>query len=220
METVGALAGGIAHDLNNCLAPVLMAAPIIRTALKNPSDLKLLDTVTTSALRGAEMVKQILNFSRGVAGAQRRVSLKALVTEMGQFAGKTFPRNIAIEIFIAEDLPEVTGNSTQLHQVLMNLCVNASDAMPTGGTLKVTARNAPKQFVQIRVEDSGAGIPPEVIERIFDPFFTTKEPGKGTGLGLSTVARIVKNHGGSVKVESEVGTGTVFEILLPAAKPD
>lgn len=230
METVSALAGGIAHDLNNCLAPILIAAPVIRTALKNPEDMKLLDTLTASAMRGAEMVKQILQFSRGVAGEQQRLNLKALVAEMGEFARKTFPRTLTIEATIAKDLPDVMGNSTQLHQVLLNLCVNARDAMPKGGTLKINAKGLELQaeqvvpgtpipagrFAVLTVEDNGTGIPAAVREKIFEPFFTTKAHGKGTGLGLSTAMGIVKTHNGFIEVTSQEGRGTTFKVYLPA----
>lgn len=231
METIGALAGGIAHDLNNALTPLFMAAPGLRDALANPGQVKLFDIAISSAKRGADMVKQLLSFSRGAVGRHHSVDLKPLVAEAGQFAAKTFPRCISVETEIDATLPRVSGNPTQLHQVLLNLCVNARDAMPHGGTLRISVGSEkpgdrrmisgqempPGTYAVLSVTDTGQGIPDDIRSRIFEPFFTTKEPGKGTGLGLSTVLSILKTHNGFVELESKQGRGTNFKIYLPAA---
>ena len=233
METIGALAGGVAHDLNNALAPLFMAAPSLRDALTNPADARTFDLVLTSARRGADMVRQLLLFSRGVAGAQQRVNLKPLVNEAGEFAEKTFPRSIRVETKIVGGIPAVSGNPTQLHQVLLNLCVNARDAMPHGGTLRLEAGSAilaegkvmiagqeipAGKYAMFSVTDTGEGIPAAIRSRIFEPFFTTKEPGKGTGLGLSTVLSIVKTHNGFLELDTASGKGTSFRVYLPAVE--
>lgn len=217
LESVGTLASAIAHDLNNILTPILGACEFLREEQKSREASDILDMAFKSAERGASLVNQLLTFVKGGEGKRTRLQTTSILGEICAMLKKTLPKNITLKCEIQEDLWPIEADPTQLHQVLMNLCVNARDAMPKGGPLAVIARNAPDQFVQIRVEDSGAGIPPELMENIFDPFFTTKEPGKGTGLGLSTVAKIVKNHGGSITVKSEVGSGTAFEIQLPAA---
>lgn len=231
LESVGQLAGGIAHDLNNILTPVLMLVPLLRESVHDPQTVTLLDTVELSARRGAQIIKQILTFSRGLKGERTGVQTRHLLREIAGFVGETFPRSILLKVEAASDLWSVEGDPTQLHQVLMNLCVNARDAMPHGGILTLKAENVqvwesdaekrpnarPGPHVLWRVCDTGTGIAPEILERIFDPFFTTKELGKGTGLGLSTVLGIVLDHGGWVEVESQMGQGTQFSIYLPAA---
>lgn len=229
IETIGALTGGIAHDLNNALTPILAAAPMLRKALTRPEDMRLLEIILKSATRGAEMVSQILNFSRGGVGL-RLLQIQPLVAEIGGFASKTFPSSISIKTRIGEDVPNVLGNSTQLHQVLLNLSVNARDAMPKGGQITITAEAfdlkttrqlveemPPGRYAVLAVADTGEGIPENLRRKIFEPFFTTKEHGKGTGLGLSTVLGIVKTHNGFVEVDSEPGKGTAFKVYLPAA---
>lgn len=230
MESIGTLAGGIAHDLNNVLAPIMMAIELLKMQEKNPMRLSVLDTIEGSAKRGADMVKQVLSFARGVEGQHLEVQVGHLLREIEKIANETFLKNIQVSCDVPADLWLVTGDPTQLHQVLLNLCVNARDAMPYGGLLSLTASNLkldeqyagmnieakPGPHVCIQVEDSGTGMPPEVIERIFEPFFTTKELGKGTGLGLSTTLGIIKSHGGFVRVYSEVGMGTRFHVYLPA----
>lgn len=230
MESVGRMAGGIAHDLNNILTPILMGAPLLRIALPPAQVENTIAAIETSARRGADLVKQLLIFGRGVEGRRQVVRLKTLVREMEQIMRETFPKNIVIIADLPTDLWPLVGDATQLHQVLLNLCVNARDAMPAGGRLSIMARNLridenyagmspeakPGVYVCLTVADTGTGIPPEVRDKIFDPFFTTKELGKGTGLGLSTLLGVVKNHQGFVTVESEVGKGSTFKIHLPA----
>lgn len=185
----------------------------------------------TSTQRGADMVRQVLLFARGRGGEFERLELGALVRELEKMVRETFPKNVKVDSFLPGDLWPVRGNPTQLHQVLLNFCVNARDAMPDGGKLSFVADNVeltaaeagiipdgqPGEFVSLLVSDSGTGMPPEVRARIFEPFFSTKGEGRGTGIGLSTVMRIVKSHGGFMQVESEVGQGTSFEVFLPRA---
>lgn len=230
MESIGTLAGGIAHDLNNVLAPIMMGIELLKMEEKDDERLDILNIIETSSRRGADMVKQVLSFARGAEGLQLEVRTGHLLKEIEKLANETFPKNIRISSDIPNDLRAVVGDSTQLHQVLLNLCVNARDAMPYGGTLTLAAGNQaldehyaamnieamPGPYVCLRVEDTGAGMPPEVLERIFDPFFTTKELGKGTGLGLSTTIGIIKSHRGFMRVLSEVGVGTRFHVYLPA----
>lgn len=231
METIGALAGGIAHDLNNALAPILMGVELLRDELATEQGRQVLETMHSSAQRGAEMVKQILSFARGVAGEPAPLQFRHLITEIKKFARETFPRSIRIETRIGANLFPVLGNATQLHQVLLNLCVNARDAMPDGGVLTIAAEGVlldraitpvrPEPIsgphVMLCVSDTGHGIPPELLGKVFEPFFTTKESGKGTGLGLSTVEAIAKSHGGYVEVASSPGQGATFKVFLPAA---
>ena len=232
LESLGTLAGGIAHDLNNVLSPILMGVEGLSFHNPNASSKKILEIIKTSAQRGADIVRQILNFARGMEGTHGEVQLKHVVREIEGIIRETFLRSIVLKSEIPRDLWTITGDATQLHQVLMNLCVNARDAMPDGGGLTLSASNVqldeayaqmnieakPIRYVVLKVEDTGTGMPAGVLEKIFDPFFTTKEPGKGTGLGLSTVRSIVKNHGGFINVYSEPGKGTSFKVYLPAAE--
>jgi len=223
MESIGTLAGGIAHDLNNILSPILTSLELIRAALPRPEDHELVDIVEASANRGAEMVKQILLFARGAEGRRSRLALGVVFRGLEKIIRETFPRNMSVEVRPVRDLWPVLGDATQIHQLLLNLCVNARDAMPGGGTLTIQASNVAEAGevsgpgVLLEVTDTGCGIPEEIRDKVFDPFFTTKKVGEGTGLGLSTVQVIVKNHGGSVHFESESGKGSTFRVLLPAA---
>lgn len=232
MEAIGSLAGGIAHDLNNILAPMLMAVGLLEATVKDERDRHMLAMVERSARRGADIIRQLLAFSRGIEGARAVLQPRHVLREVITIVRETFPREITLQEEIVRDLWAVTGDVTQLHQVVVNLCVNARDAMPNGGTLTLKAANLhideqeaarhpnakPGDYVTISVRDTGVGITPEIMERMFDPFFTTKDVGKGTGLGLSTVMAIVTNHGGFVTVDSEVGRGSVFQVYLPAAR--
>ncbi|HVT71508.1 MAG TPA: PAS domain S-box protein [Lacunisphaera sp.] len=230
LEAVGTLAGGIAHDLNNILAPMMMITGLLKGRLTAPEDVKTLGMLEGSVHRGANIVRQLLTFSRGLGGEKVAVQVRHLIKEMTALMKETFPREIAIRDQCAGDLWPVLGDPTMLHQVLMNLCVNSRDAMPGGGELRLVATNVeldgaaarvhpkarPGKYVVIDVVDTGHGIPPEILDRVFDPFFTTKGIGQGTGLGLSTVLGIVESHGGFVTLQSEPGHGTVFHIHLPA----
>jgi len=230
MESIGTLAGGIAHDLNNVLAPIMMAIEILRSKMPDPAGQRIVNTIETSAKRGADIVRQVLAFGRGVNSDRIPVQLRHVVDEVVNIAGETFPKSIEIRTNIPRDLWTVSADPTQMHQVLLNLLVNARDAMPGGGTLEISAKNVildenysrmqlearPGTYVCIVVNDTGTGIPSDIREKIFEPFFTTKEIGKGTGLGLSTTLAIVKSHEGFINLESDVGKGTTFRIYIPA----
>ncbi|WP_395753059.1 PAS domain S-box protein [Prosthecobacter sp.] len=230
MESIGTLAGGIAHDLNNVLSPIMMSIDLLRLTETNPKRMGILSTIETSTKRGADMVRQVLSFARGVSGQRVEVKVEELIQEIEKIANETFLKSIQVRSVLPAGLWVVLGDPTQLHQVLLNLCVNARDAMPEGGTLTLSADNTmldaqytemnmqgrPGPYVIISVADTGTGMPPEVVERIFEPFFTTKEVGRGTGLGLSTTMAIVKSHGGFIRVQSEKNMGTKFSIYLPA----
>ena len=226
LETLGMLAAGIAHDLNNILSPVLMAGPLLRNRATHPSDLRVLDAVEKSAERGSALVKQILSFARGVSVERVLLQARHILLDVSQMIADTFPKSILVENHIAGDLWPVVSNSTQLHQVVLNLCINARDAMPGGGTLTLSARNETLadtpdglpsgSYLIIEVGDTGTGMTPEVMARIWEPFFTTKAEGQGTGLGLATVRGILAHHGGTITVESTSGRGSVFRVYLPA----
>ncbi|MBK8476037.1 MAG: PAS domain S-box protein [Opitutaceae bacterium] len=233
LEAVGALAGGVAHDLNNILTPVLMAAGVLKIEAKDEHERELLSMIEGSARRGADIIRQLVAFSRGVEGEKSVLQPRHLLKEMGAIVRETFPREITLQEDIASDLWPIEVDATQLHQVLMNLCVNARDAMPHGGRLTFGARNLelgadssgageckPGPYVALSVADTGEGMAPEIIARIFEPFFTTKGVGKGSGLGLSTVLGIVRSHGGHVAVYSEPGRGSRFTVYLPAKPGD
>jgi two-component system cell cycle sensor histidine kinase/response regulator CckA len=232
MEALGTLSGGVAHDLNNALAPIMMGVELLK--MRYPQESKILDLFESSARRGADMVRQLLTFAKGAEGERIVLQVDLLVREMEKLMQSSFPKNIQLAVSCAPDLPTVLGDATQLHQILLNLCVNARDAMPTGGTLTLEALSLkvdeafasavpdarPGYYVALRVQDTGIGIPQEIIDRIFDPFFTTKSPDKGTGLGLSTVMGIVKSHGGFLQVASRPGLGTTFTVFLPVHAVD
>jgi two-component system, cell cycle sensor histidine kinase and response regulator CckA len=230
LESLGLLAAGVAHDLNNILAPLLMGVPILRDRTTQPNDQRLLNTMEKSAVRGADLVRQILGFTRGIDGSTGLVQLRHIARELVALLEATLPKSIHLDHDLSADTWPVCGNPTQLHQVLLNLSVNARDAMPKGGTLRITIANerldvhtahglysvSPGPYVHIAISDTGSGIEPDVLSRIWEPFFTTKGPEKGTGLGLSTVRGIVQSHHGCVDVETTLGKGTTFHILLPA----
>ncbi|MDZ8139356.1 MAG: response regulator [Nostoc sp. DedQUE04] len=232
LESIGTLASGIAHDLNNILTPILAGAQLLPLKFPNADERTrhLLEILEINARRGADLVKQVLSFARGVEGKHITLQLKHIIVEIAKILKETFPKSIEISTNVPQDLWMVSGDSTQLHQVLMNLCVNARDAMSNGGTLSISAENMlidanyarmnleakEGPYIVITVSDTGVGIPKQMLDRIFEPFFTTKDVGQGTGLGLSTVLGIVKSHGGFVNVYSELASGTSFQVYLPA----
>ena len=234
LEAIGTLASGIAHDLNNILAPILMSVEFLRKSNKDPEADSFLNIIETSADRGAGIVKQVLTFARGVEGDRARLEPDRIVDELLAIMVQTFPKNIDIQSDVPPKLWGICGDATQIHQVLLNLCVNARDATPAGGRITVGAKNVEVDaqlvamnpgahagpHVAFSVADTGAGMSPETLEKIFDPFFTTKEVGKGTGLGLATVIGIVKSHGGFLTVKTYVGKGTTFTVFIPTAKED
>jgi len=229
LESIGTLAGGIAHDLNNVFAPIMMAGELLSDKVSDNDSVQLLEVISASARRGAGLVRQILLFARGMEGQRVAVAASALLAEIQTFLESTMPKSIRIEINVAPDLPTISGDPTQLHQVLLNLCVNSLDAMPSGGRLAISAATAmvpptsprphpdavPGEFVRIDVADTGCGIPDILKGQIFDPFFTTKGVGRGSGLGLSTARSIVKAHRGFVTFTSAEGAGTTFSVFLP-----
>ena len=233
-ESVGALTSGIAHDLNNMLSPILMGIELLKTEPLNESAVRALDTMESSAEHGAALVRQLLSFARGTDGPRVPLQPRPLLRQLGDLLRQALPRPIALRLKIAEELPPIRGDATQLKQLFLNLCLNARDAMPDGGSITVTAEQATLdesqarrildgragRYLHVAVADSGAGIPPEMLDRIFDPFFTTKPSGKGTGLGLSLVRGIVKGHEGFLHVESALGSGTTFHIYLPVLSSD
>lgn len=230
MESIGTLAGGIAHDLNNILSPIMIAVEMMQ--LENlPDDLaRWTAMIRENADRGADLVKQVLTFARGMHGERVSVQVKHIVKDLIKVLNETLPKNIQVKFEIDPELLPISADPTQIHQVLMNLCINARDAMPSGGTLKIAAENIeidenyanlnpdakPGTYIMLVVEDTGIGMSAEVMNRMFDPFYTTKEVGKGTGLGLSTTHTIVKSHGGFLNVYSEPGRGSKFSIYFPA----
>ena len=230
LESIGTLAGGIAHDLNNILAPISMAIELLKMGVTDGRSAELLDTIAMSAKRGADMVGQVLSFARGMEGRRVEVHPRQLILEIETILRDTFLPKIQLEVRAPRELWTVHGDPTQLHQVILNLCVNARDAISSGGKIAISADNVvidhtfaamnlearEGPHVCIRVEDDGEGIPSEIMDKIFDPFFTTKSVGKGTGLGLSTSLAIVKSHGGFIRTVSKPGEGTRFRVYLPA----
>jgi len=229
LESLGLLAAGIAHDMNNVLAPVLIGAPLLKERA-NPDDAKILQTIISSVERGADLVRQILGFTKGASSEQRVVQLKHLVADVESLLGASLPKSITVTADLEANLWLAMANPSQIHQVLLNLCINARDAMPSGGHLGITVRNhwlnlksalarrvlSPGPYLLIEVSDTGSGIPAGLLDKIWEPFFTTKGDEKGTGLGLPTVRGIIQNHHGDIEVESTKGSGTTFRILLPA----
>jgi PAS domain S-box-containing protein len=230
MEGIGTLAGGIAHDLNNMLSPILMSIDLLREHVHADEGQQVLNTIEASAKRGADLVRQVLTYARGVDGQREALAVVALVGDLARMVADTFPKQVRLDTDVPEGIWAIVGDTTQMHQVLMNLFVNARDAMPDGGTITLAAANVllterdaaplsdahPGPFVRLSIVDTGTGMSERVCERIFEPFFTTKGVGKGTGLGLSTVQAIVRSHGGFVTVRSVPGKGTTFEVHLPA----
>jgi CheY-like chemotaxis protein len=230
MESIGTLAGGIAHDLNNVLSPIVMAIDMLQLKTTDESSKKWLDVLRANAERGGNMVRQVLSFARGVEGERVALQPRHLIKEIVKILRETLPKSIEINFNVPSDLWMISADATQVHQVLMNLCVNARDAMPEGGSISIKAENVSVdanyarmhieakagRFVVISVGDTGPGMTQETQSRIFEPFFTTKEMTKGTGLGLSTALTIVKSHGGFINVYSELHKGSQFAVYLLA----
>ncbi len=230
LESLGTLASGIAHDLNNLLTPILMSSRMLQRDSPNVDRNALLDTIASGASRGADLISQLLTFARGGDGQHQVLDVQNLLPEIIVILQHTLPSSVTLRTEIAADLPEIYGDETEISQVVMNLAINARDAMTTDGKLTIGARRMvldaersysyatlqPGQYLAIEVSDTGTGIPPNVRDKMFDPFFTTKERGQGTGLGLSTSIGIVRSHRGAVEVKSVVGTGTTVTVIIPA----
>lgn len=232
MESIGTLAGGIAHDLNNILSPIMMSVDMLQLKQPDAETARWLAMIKENAERGADLVKQVLTFARGMAGERLPVQLRHVIKDLVGVLSGTIPKNITLKYDIDPQLWTISADPTQIHQVMMNTCINARDAMPMGGTITINAKNVridenyarmnmdatPGAYALLTISDTGTGMSPQVVKRIFDPFFTTKEVGKGTGLGLATTLTIVKSHGGFINVYSEVGKGTRFSVYLPSAE--
>lgn len=230
LESLGTLSSGIAHDLNNILTPIMVSVGILKTHVQDPALNRLIASLESSTQRGAQLVKQILTFGRGVKGERVLIRLRDIIREVQQIILETFPKSIQVETQVADNLWCLTGDPTQIHQVLLNLAINSRDAMPNGGKIIFILQNTiidaantalnsdvrPGNYVLIQVTDNGTGIAKKNIEQIFDPFFSTKPHGQGTGLGLSVSLGIVKSHGGFINVYSEPGRGSTFKVYLPA----
>ncbi len=232
MESIGTLAGGIAHDLNNILSPIMMAVDMLQLNDPDPETARWLAMIKENSERGADLVKQVLTFARGMTGERIPVQLKHIVKDLVAVLTETIQKSIAVKYDLDPNLWTILADPTQIHQILMNISINARDAMPSGGEISIKADNVkidenyarmnidaePGNYIILTISDTGTGIPYEVVKRIFDPFFTTKEIGKGTGLGLATTMTIVKSHGGFINVYSELKKGTRFSIYLPSAE--
>ncbi len=230
MESIGTLAGGIAHDLNNVLTPVLLSIELLAAKVVGEEDRELIDKARISASHGAALVQQLLAYARGSDACRTKIDLRTALADLEGLVRQSLPRTIKLSVQIPEEPWAIEADATQFKQVLVNLCLNARDALPTGGRIEIVARNVtldaaasrahpgvqPGRFLQLSVVDTGVGIAPGILDNIFDPFFTTKASGKGTGLGLSMVAGIMKSHGGFVQVESEAGKGATFTLSFPA----
>ncbi len=228
MESIGLLASGIAHEFNNILSGILPNAELIKMTTKEEANLARADMIHKASFRAANIVKQLLSFARiHEVEDMETLALNEAVSETLGVLDKLFGREIRLENRIPLDLPPIDANATQLQQVIMNLAINARDALEGRGEIVFLAETVeiepsdkslkPGSYIVLKVKDNGHGMTPEVIEKIFDPFFTTKEPGKGTGLGLSTVYGIVKRLNGDIRVESEPGRGTQFNVFFPVS---
>ncbi len=232
MDSIGLLASGIAHDMNNVLAPILAGLLLLRQHNPDEQAKRWIDMLEKSAERGKELMRQILSFARGESGEKTVLNLSQLAKDVYRFVSQTFPKEIEVQLEAPSTIWMILGDSTKLYQAVLNLCVNARDAMPNGGKLTLEVKNvvlSAKQaalyvdakegeYVQLTVTDTGTGISPDVLDKIFEPFFTTKEVGKGTGLGLSIVYSVVNSHGGFLDVQTKLGQGTSFMLYFPATK--
>jgi CheY-like chemotaxis protein len=232
MESIGTLAGGIAHDLNNILAPIVMSIDLLKGMAEDPQTKSILDTIGMSANRGADIVRQVLSFARGMESEKIEVQPNHLLKELERIVKDTFPKDIRFQFSIPKDTWTILGDPAQVQQVLLNLCLNARDAMPNGGSLTVSIENSVLgeqsgvmnlqakggRYVTISVTDTGTGLPTNLVDKIFEPFFTTKTLQQGTGLGLSTSLAIVRSHEGIIQVDSRPGAGSTFKISFPAAE--
>ena len=231
LESLGTLASGIVHDLNNLLTPILMSTRMLQRENANVDRTALLETISSSASRGADLIGQLLTFARGGEGQHVPIQFERLVPDVVAILRHTLPATVSLETKLAPDLPTMMGDETEISQVLMNLAINARDAMSSDGQLGIQVRQIvletersfsyatlpPAHYLSVEVSDTGIGITPEVRERMFDPFFTTKPRGQGTGLGLSTSLGIIRSHGGAVDVQSTINQGTTITVLFPAA---
>lgn len=232
LESLGTLASGITHDLNNLLTPILMSSRMLQRGGDRLDRDALLETIVSAASRGAELISQLLTFAGGGEGQHGPVNVSDLFDEVSQILKHTLGNYTNLTIEVEPELPQIMADATEISQVIMNLAINARDAMPAGGELSISARRfslaaertyslvtlQPGQYVAICVSDEGTGIPESIRDRIFDPFFSTKERGQGTGLGLSTSLGIIRGHGGAIEVKSSVGKGTSMTVILPVAE--
>lgn len=230
LESLGTLAGGIAHDFNNILGIILGHAAMVERFRTTPDRVKRgMDAIISAAQRGSGLVRQLLTFARKTDVILESAHINTVVNDVARLLAETFPKTITITTHLARELPLITADINQLHQVLLNLCINARDAMPSGGTLTLRTRlaaeeevqtkapgSASQQYIVVEVKDTGTGMSEEIRRRVFEPFFTTKERGKGTGLGLAVVYGIVQSHAGLVDIMSAPGVGTTFFVYLPA----
>ncbi|MDZ7372737.1 MAG: PAS domain S-box protein [candidate division KSB1 bacterium] len=230
MEAIGTLASGIAHDFNNLLTTVLGNVCLLRSSADLSADLRgALEAIETAGRKASELTRRLLALAKGDSGKRQAMVLGDAVREIVELARRTFPKNIRVESYVAPDLPPIEGNPAEIEQCLLNLCINARDAMPEGGTLRVRAAGVQrdelgpaglllperKRYAEILVEDTGIGMSEEVREHIFEPFFTSKDGKGGTGLGLAIVFKIVRDHDGWICADSAPGKGTRFRVLLP-----
>lgn len=221
LESIGNLASGIAHDLNNVLSPILMSVDVLKSRVKDPELKGTLAALESSAKRGAGLIRQILGLGKGASGAKVSISPAKVVDDVRKIVQETFPRDVELVWDVEGDVWNVMGDEVHLQQIVMNFLVNARDAVAGKGTIQLTLRNtreAGGDFVELHVKDDGHGIPEDLQEKIFEPFFSTKGVGKGTGLGLSTTYSIVRQMGGEIELKSKPGEGTLFSVRFPATR--
>jgi hypothetical protein len=235
LESIGQLAGAVAHDFNNLLGAILANISFLQSlspqyTFADQDVRSCLVDIETASKRAIDLTKQLLGFTRRSAYEKQIIDISALLEEVKNLVARAFEKSIQVNDHILPNL-HVSGDPSQIHQVLMNLCINARDAMPDGGDLVISAKRVflteaevvslpfliPAEYVVISVSDTGLGMDPEILKRAFEPFFTTKGPGKGTGMGLATASTIVKSHGGYIQAESDLGKGSAFKVYLPAA---